>query len=208
MDTTPNNRILIVDDNCAIHADFRRILGASPTADLDWAASEIFGDTASHTISYELSFCTQGKEAVEAVSSSVASDKTFAIAFVDMRMPPGIDGVETIARMWQADPELQAVICTAYSDQSWEQIIARLGRTDQFLVLKKPFEIIEACQIASSLARKWNLKRQTELQMQEMARLVESRAGELMILNSEAFKTNDRLSKWQQSRVALAPTAA
>ena len=197
MDTTPNNRILIVDDNCAIHADFRRILGASPTADLDWAASEIFGDTASHTISYELSFCTQGKEAVEAVSSSVASDK-----------PPGIDGVETIARMWQADPELQAVICTAYSDQSWEQIIARLGRTDQFLVLKKPFEIIEACQIASSLARKWNLKRQTELQMQEMARLVESRAGELMILNSEAFKTNDRLSKWQQSRVALAPTAA
>ena len=129
MDSVSNNRILIVDDNCAIHADFRRILGASPTADLDWAASEIFGDLAGHSISYELSFCTQGDEAVQAVSSAVASEKPFAIAFVDMRMPPGLDGVETIARMWQADPELQAVICTAYSDRSWEQIVGRLGRT-------------------------------------------------------------------------------
>ena len=208
MDTVHNNRILIVDDNCAIHADFRRILGASPTADLDHAASEIFGDVAAHTTSYELTFCTQGKEAIEAVASAVHCDKRFAIAFVDMRMPPGIDGVETIANMWHADPELQAVICTAYSDRSWEQIIHRLGRTDQLLVVKKPFEVIEVCQIASSLSRKWSLKRQTDLQMEEMTRLVETRAGELMILNSEAFKSNDRLSKWQESRLRLAVTAA
>ncbi|HEX3356775.1 MAG TPA: response regulator [Tepidisphaeraceae bacterium] len=184
-----NQRILIVDDNRAIHMDFKRILAASPTADLDRAAADLFGDSPADRVqtSYELSFCSQGGEAIEAVESANAAGKPFAIAFVDMRMPPGIDGVETVFRMWKADPKLQAVICTAYSDRSWEQIIDRLGQTDQLLVLKKPFDPAEVSQIASSLTRKWNLHRQTELQMAEMSRLVASRAGELKILNSAAF---------------------
>ncbi len=124
-----------------------------------------------------------------------------------MRMPPGIDGVETIFRMWKADPKLQAVICTAYSDRSWEQIIDRLGRTDQLLVLKKPFDPAEVSQMASSLTRKWNLQRQTELQMAEMSRLVASRAGELKILNSSAF-TTDQESQPDRRRRDVACNAA
>jgi CheY-like chemotaxis protein len=189
-----NQRILIVDDNRAIHMDFKRILGASPTADLDRAAADLFGESSSDRAqtSYELFFATQGAEAIEAVDSAAIAGQPFAIAFVDMRMPPGMDGVETIFRMWKADPKLEVVICTAYSDRSWEQIVDRLGQTDKLLVLKKPFDPAEVAQIASSLTRKWNLERQNEMQIAEMSRLVASRAGELKILNSAAFTTDHR----------------
>ena len=70
------------------------------------------------------------------------------MAFVDMRMPPGWDGVETIAKMWEVDPEIQIVICSAYSDRPWDEIVRKLGHVDQFLILKKPFDTIEVCQLA------------------------------------------------------------
>ncbi len=76
------------------------------------------------------------------------------VAFVDVRMPPGIDGIETSERLWKIFPELQIVICTAYSDYSWEEMIARLPQRDRLLILKKPFAAIEALQLASALREK------------------------------------------------------
>jgi diguanylate cyclase (GGDEF)-like protein/PAS domain S-box-containing protein len=96
-----------------------------------------------------------------------------------MRMPPGWDGVETIERLWQVDPRLQAVICTAYSDHSWATVRERLEARDRLLILKKPFDSIEALQLASTLVTKWNLERKAELQLDSLERAVEARVREL-----------------------------
>jgi len=85
------------------------------------------------------------------------------MAFVDIRMPPGLDGVETIERLWQEDPALQIVLCTAYSDYSWAEVLARLDVRDRLLILKKPFDAVEVYQLASTLTMKWEMTRQAAL---------------------------------------------
>jgi diguanylate cyclase len=176
-------RILVIDDNDAIHSDFKKTLQReSSTGRLAAAASMLFGDapaaaTASPT--FEVESAMQGEFGLEMVKRSVAENRRYAMAFVDMRMPPGWDGVETIQHLWEADPDLQVVICTAYTDYSWEQIIAKLGATDRLLILKKPFDPIEVCQLATALTEKWKLKRQAALKLGELEKMVHERTVEL-----------------------------
>ena len=94
------------------------------------------------TGSYDLDYASQGEEAYQKVKQAVQDKNPYQVAFVDMRMPPGWDGLETIEHVWKADPELQIVICTAYSDHSREEIIERLGASDRLLILKKPFDTV------------------------------------------------------------------
>ena len=154
-------RILIIDDNPAIHRDFDKILGASvePAAELASVESLLFGDPPAverERTRYALEFASQGQEGVERAKSAAAAGRPFAIAFIDMRMPPGWDGLETIERLWAVDPDVQVVICSAHSDYDWSDVVARLGQTDRLLVLKKPFEPIEVLQCASALRANGN----------------------------------------------------
>ncbi len=102
-----------------------------------------------------MQFAQQGKQGVTLAERALANGRPFALAFIDMRMPPGWDGLETIEHLWAADPDVQVVICSAHSDYDWADFIERLGHTDKLLVLKKPFEPIEVLQCASALTRKW-----------------------------------------------------
>jgi len=111
----------------------------------------------------------KGEEALAMVTQAVHENRPYALAFVDMRMPPGWDGLETIERLWEVDPDLHVVICSAYSDQSWSGICQRLHKGEQFLILKKPFETAEVLQCAVSQVRKWNLTRQAQHLMAERA---------------------------------------
>jgi two-component system NtrC family sensor kinase len=110
----------------------------------------------------------------------------YAVAFVDMRMPPGWDGVETIEHLWQVDPALQVVICTAYSDHSWDHIITRIGGRDNLLVLRKPFDPIEVWQLASALTQKWHLAQQAQMQFRALEQLIKQRTGELQLIKEVA----------------------
>ena len=182
----PNRRILLVDDNTSIHADFRKILCPSNTGTAALAEMEaaLFGDAqpATDGTSFTLDSAYQGQEALEMVKQSLAENRPYAMAFVDVRMPPGWDGVETIARIWEVNPELQIVVCTAYSDYSWEEMRNKVGQPDSLLVLKKPFDNIEVQQIAHALTRKWLLNHQSALQMAELAR-----ANESLAMSEERF---------------------
>ncbi|WP_272426854.1 response regulator [Polyangium jinanense] len=154
-----NRRILVVDDSDSIHRDFQEILKHRMyTYDLDAMEASIFGGhtAASPVLGFELSFASQGAEALEKVRKARDVAAPYALAFVDMRMPPGWDGLETLTHLWAEDPTLQAVICSAYSDHSWADITAKLGVTDRFLILKKPFDPVEVRQIACALTEKWN----------------------------------------------------
>ena len=164
-----NHRILVVDDNAAIHEDIRKILlPAKPEApSLEDEEALLFGHEkeASSATVFEIDSALQGQEGLALVDKALKEGRPYALAFVDVRMPPGWDGVETIGRIWEIYPELQVVICTAYSDYSWEDITARFGQSDSILILKKPFDNIEVLQMAHALTKKWFLTQQAKSQM-------------------------------------------
>ena len=175
-----NRRVLVVDDNRAIHGDFRKVLGErsheqSALADLEAA---LFGQTPPRAPvePFLIDSAYQGQEARGLVEKARDEGKPYAVAFVDMRMPPGWDGVETAQRLWEIDPELQIVVCTAYSDYSWEELLGKLeAYAERFLILKKPFDHVEVRQLATSLARKWSLARQARARVDELEALVGER---------------------------------
>ncbi|MBM0104941.1 EAL domain-containing response regulator [Steroidobacter sp. S1-65] len=181
-----NRRILLVDDNPAIHENFRRILGRvdDATSALNEHENALFGEARVSAVrpEFQLDSAFQGEEAVELVRRSVESGARYALAFVDTRMPPGIDGVETIARIWKLDPQVQVVICTAFSDYSWHDLNGRLRRSDQLLILKKPFDSIEVMQLAASLSQKWHVAREEQRRIDALERRIAERGKELQAL--------------------------
>jgi len=171
----PNHRILVVDDNNSIHADFREILcpgNSAKTTAANELEAAIFGDQPQATgqIAFEMDSAYQGEEALEMVKRSLEEKRPYAMAFVDVRMPPGWDGIETIARIWEVYPAIQIVICTAYSDYSWDEMRAKVGQPDSLVILKKPFDNIEVQQLAHALTKKWLLNLQSEIQLAELTR--------------------------------------
>jgi PAS domain S-box-containing protein len=184
-----NHRILIVDDNPAIHADFHKVLtgknGHEPALLQTEEALFGAGDASVLDRIFELDSAYQGPEALERVVEALAAGRPYAMAFVDVRMPPGWDGIETITRIWQRAPDLQVVICTAYSDYSWSEMIASLGSPDNLVILKKPFDTIEVVQLAHALTRKWELNRQAQFKLGELTRMVAERTRALEQANQE-----------------------
>jgi CheY-like chemotaxis protein len=171
-DQKPNHRILIIDDNPSIHSDFRDILCEADSSDSASAKLEavLFDEdtTATAQTTFELDSAFQGQEGLAMVEQSLKEGRPYALAFVDVRMPPGWDGIETIARIWAVYPDLQIVVCTAYSDYSWEEMRAKVGQPDGLLILKKPFDNVEVQQLAHALTKKWNLTRQAAQHMAEL----------------------------------------
>ena len=175
-------RVLVIDDNTAIHDDFRKTLSRkSHGADLDDDEALLFGTQPieSQHQEFEIDTASQGHIGLAMVEAALREGRPYQLAFVDMRMPPGWDGVETISRLWQADPAIQVVICTAYSDYSWDQIVQKLGVTDRLLILKKPFDDVEVCQLASAMTGKWLATQLAQIKMGDLEVLVEKRTAEL-----------------------------
>ncbi|MGA2115570.1 MAG: histidine kinase dimerization/phospho-acceptor domain-containing protein [Bryobacteraceae bacterium] len=176
-----SHRILIVDDNPAIHADIRKVLAGvtDEQADLKDDEALLFGTTKVPMEHFEIDSAYQGQEGLDKIKLALAEGRPYALAFVDVRMPPGWNGVEAIGHFWQADPDLQTVLCTAYSDYSWSDIRRRHGRSASLLVLKKPFDNIEVIQLAYTMTDKCLLSRQAKAQLEDLDRMVGRRTAEL-----------------------------
>jgi CheY-like chemotaxis protein len=151
-------RILVVDDNQAIHEDFRKTLGEDLSGkDFDVEDAKFFGTAppASAHARYELDFASQGQEALELVTAARDAGRRYSVVFMDVRMPPGLDGVETTARILGIDPDVQVVICTAFCDYTFAEIIKRLGGTDRLTILRKPFNVTEVVERTLNLTGEW-----------------------------------------------------
>jgi PAS domain S-box-containing protein len=202
MNTTilePNHRILIVDDNPAIHEDFRKIFCpmGPDKSDVRSLKAALFNDArkAVAETEFELVSAFQGHEALELVKQALAENRPYAMAFLDVRMPPGWDGIETAARLWEVCPQLQIVICTAYSDYSWDEMRVRLDKSDSLVILKKPFDNVEVQQLAHAMTMKWLVTRQARLQLTELERMVDERTHELKKANESLMLSEERFSK-------------
>ncbi|MHC4804885.1 MAG: PAS domain S-box protein [Planctomycetota bacterium] len=177
------HRVLVIDDNPDIHKDFQTILiDEKQSAELETLRAEVFDDKTGkspHKSTYELDFASQGKEGSEKIKQALSEDRPYALVFVDMRMPPGWNGLETIEHIWKTDPNIEVVICTAYSDYSREEITKRLGKSENLLMLKKPFDSAEVAQLASALTEKWVLARRASMKMEQLEQMAKERTEQL-----------------------------
>lgn len=196
-----NRRILAIDDNPAIHEDYRKVLAASHAEDdLSDMESLLFGEgetsrSCQRDSGFEIDSAFQGREGFELVKQALAENRPYATAFIDVRMPPGWDGIETAQRIWEIAPGLPVVLCTAYSDHSWTEISEKLNRTDQLLILKKPFDNIELRQMAASQTEKWRLGKLANIRCEELEALVQERTRDFLTTRDMMFYTLARLAE-------------
>ncbi|MFL6600918.1 MAG: putative bifunctional diguanylate cyclase/phosphodiesterase [Steroidobacteraceae bacterium] len=193
-------RILIVDENRAIHDEYRKTLQAS---DNDGAANEperkLYregGRGRAAVLEFRVDSAYDGQEALRLVERAAGEQFPYCVAFIDLRMPPAWDSLETIQWLWAADPRLQVVICPAHSGYDWKQITERLGPSHRLLLLKKPFEPIEALQFAHALTRKWRNERALREQLDSLERVVTASTEGLEAANRQLrhMATHDALT--------------
>ncbi len=210
--TWNNRRILLVDDQEQIHEDYRKILTPDDShgQEVDQLASDFFGDDDSEPSagnsnqvelpSFQLESAYQGQEALEMVKQALEAGIPYSLALVDVRMPPGWDGIETIDRILRVDKDIQIVICTAYADYVWEDIHDTFGARDNILFMRKPFDATEVQQLACTLTEKWNLARQARMKVEELETLADQRTRELQQSNEEL---QDAMTDLRRTQVQL-----
>lgn len=180
-------RILIVDDNPSIHEDFKKVFGLDSLTphhkgDLDDIETQLFGaipKKAPPPMPVELTSALQGEEALELVHQAVKNQKPFHVAFVDMRMPPGWDGIRTIEEISRIDPNIQFVVCTAYSDKRANDFLGLESLQERLLLIKKPFDHLEILLISNALSEKWELSRLAKIKMEDMEETIKQRTAML-----------------------------
>ena len=153
--TTEIRKILVIDDNQAVHQDYRKVLELKrDESQLDELESLLFDDAQPKVAvpqpSFKIDSAYQGEDGLELVKESLEAESPYSMAFIDMRMPPGWNGIKTAQEIWKIDGNMPIVICTAYTDHTWEEIITELPRSELLLILKKPFDNIELKQMAAS----------------------------------------------------------
>jgi signal transduction histidine kinase len=204
------HRIVIIDDNPNIHRDFETILvEQDDSTSLNALSNEVLGkgvvsQAARNT--YQLDFASQGEQGCQKIAQAFDKGCPYEVAFVDMRMPPGWDGLKTVENIWKIDPRLQIVICTAYSDCSWADITDRLGKSENLLILKKPFDSAEVAQLASALTEKWGLAEQASTKMEQLENMVKKRTDDLEQINEKLNEEIDERKQAQQRQAELLRT--
>ncbi len=196
---TQRQRILIIDDNQAIHDDFRKIFCSTTESEdaLSKTEAALFSEPSETSArrEFQLDSAFQGQEGLALVQKARAENNPYAMAFVDVRMPPGWDGIETTAKIWEQDPDVQVVICTAYSDYSWDEMVAKLAKPDQLLILKKPFDTVEVLQMGHALTEKWRLQQAVKFKLDFLQMNVDSRTNVLEAENAKLKAEIKRLTE-------------
>lgn len=181
-------KIIVIDDNKTIHKDFIKILSFTEENKQSDVEEKLFGNIPQINKSllpqFQIDTALQGQEGVKLIKKAFKEGNPYALAFVDIRMPPGWDGIETIKHIWKVDPEIQVVICTAYSDYSWEETVEQLGKKDNLLILKKPFDNVSVRQLAYSLTKKWQLLQERRNYTNLLEQQVQERTSSLQELLS------------------------
>ena len=190
-------KILIVDDEAAVQGAYRHALEKSQTSRageaLSSLAAGLFDDQAPDAAAepadaLNLTIASQGLDAVALVAEALADNRPFQVAFIDIRMPPGIDGKETARRIRLLDPDINLVIVTGYSDHSVTDIASVAGPADKIFYIAKPFAADEVRQMAVALGKRWaNDARQVERLRVQLVELAASEARAVHAANHDAL---------------------
>ena len=169
-----NTRVLIVDDQAEIHSDFQEILSEANSKITSDDLAEAFlsvdaENSGTYLPTFELTHASSGKEAYQIVKAAKAAGCPFAVAYIDIRMPPGMDGIETIRRIREFEKNLEIVIMTAYTDKPLHEIVMNMELLHKLLYIRKPVAREEIQQITLSLVEKWNVEQAALRHQQELS---------------------------------------
>lgn len=199
-------RILAVDDELMTLEVYREFLssdreGKKSISKIDALSQELFGSTATraHGAGYDVTICRQGDEAVSAVEASITENDPFAIAFIDIRMPPGQDGIVTASRMRQIDPDIEIVIVTGFSDYDPKFISQKVPPAHKLLYLQKPIYPHEISQFAASLSAKWVMEKKMQRAQQQMEDRIRERTTALEKANQELLEDMEKRRQVEQA---------
>ncbi|CAK8713795.1 histidine kinase [Candidatus Electrothrix laxa] len=199
-----NNRILIIDDDHDIWKSYQLVLQPNKqdeTSSMSQLNALLLAEQPSEKNLpseempyFDLSYAPQGQDGYEMVKQAINDKQPFAIAFVDIRMPPGWDGMETATRIRKFDPDIEIVIVTAYSDRSREEIARVVGTLHKLLFFRKPFDPEELMQVAVSLCDKWNTGKREDEQRKELQTILDTSPAAIFSVDQE-----DRIIAWNQA---------
>ena len=193
MNNNIKNKILVIDDQEIIHNDFKKILSEKRVNEAqNMVNSFLKKEDQARVVCKEfwVDCALQGKDGFELVVNALKNNEPYKVAFVDMRMPPGWDGLETIKKIFAVDLNIHCVICTAYSDYTWEDITKELGPTDRLLILKKPFDAVEVLQLAYTLSQKWDLSLYSKSQLEGMTTLVAQQSEQVKTVENQLIRSS------------------
>ena len=189
-------RILIADDEADIREAFRGALtpmAATKAQGLNALEDELFGTRETpkpDALTYDLAFAAQGAEAVDLVRGAIEDSKPFGVVFLDMRMPPGIDGSETAKRIRAVDPAVNIVLVTGYSDVDVGDVAALVLPADKLFFIAKPFQVAEIRQQAAALSARWRHESALERELQTQNRDLQTLAAEASAARNDAERAN------------------
>ena len=178
-----NYRVLVVDDQREIHQDFEEMLTPGFTAALTDDLAEAFASEVDESFlpKFKLLHARSGSEAYDIVKTTIETGDPIAVAYVDIRMPPGMDGIETTQRIRAIDENIEIVLMSAYTDKSLGEIVHEMDLLHKLLYIRKPFAREEIQQITLALAEKWNVeselgdkRRQLEISNQRLKSVLDS----------------------------------
>jgi CheY-like chemotaxis protein len=176
-DPQSNRRILVIDDVESIHDVFRKILTghSNPKVERGEDADSGGRKPALNKLPiFEIDSAFNGEEGLRLIEKSLLESNPYSLAFVDVRLGSGWDGVQTTCRIWQQYPDLNVVLCTGFSDRPWEDLVDSMGFLDRMIVLIKPFDVSEVKQLAVALSEKWRLGQQAKLRVDNLEKLVQN----------------------------------
>ncbi len=166
MTTESKLRILVADDETRLLDAYRICLepAANRLDEADLLSDKLFGAAPaprdSEAAPFNVDYVGQGEHAVSAVRRAIDEGMPYSVLFLDMRMPPGIDGRETARQIRALDNKINIVIVTGYSDHSPIDVAQVAGPQDKLYYLAKPFETEEIRTLAHSLTAKWTMEDQ------------------------------------------------
>ena len=174
VDLIKTHRILAIEDNLNIHHDFMKIL-----------MPDYFDNGEQHNqVKFDLKCAAQGQEGCQLIEQANDIREPYSVVFVDISMPSGWDGLETIKQIVKIDKNIQIVLCTAYSDYTWTELVTAVVGSEHLLILKKPFDHLEVWQMACCLSEKWFLNKQTK----EKVKLLEL-SYDIIVKSNENYKS-------------------
>ncbi len=171
------HRILIADDNESIHEDFEKILSYRSESvkkipsfeEHFWGEGEKEEQNSMELLSqFKIDHAYQGDEALQMVRKANDESFPYSLIFMDIRMPPGYNGITTVSRIWKEFPDIEVVLCTAHSEYTLNDIISQLGMTDQLMFIRKPFDTVSVVQMALALTQKSYLHRKSKSYIEEL----------------------------------------
>lgn len=165
-----NNRVLIVDDQEEIHQDFEEMLRSNLGDSTSDNLARAFGSVVEESFlpDFQIFHTSNGEEAYKKIKESKDTKTPIAVAYIDIRMAPGWDGVETARKIREIDKDIEIVIMTAHTDKSLREINRNIELLHKLLYIKKPFAREEIQQITISLVEKWNIGKELSEKSQQL----------------------------------------